>query len=62
MRVILLISVLIFSILLFGCATPMVHDTKTDSYKDRMDCANNLYYQSWKVDDCMIKKHGWKIK
>ncbi len=58
----LLISVLIFSILLFGCATQYVHDTKTDQDDDYMDCAYSVVYNAFAMDDCMLNKHGWRTK
>lgn len=65
------IVTLVITFCVTGCATPMVHNTKTDSYKDKMDCGYDMHEQAYRegkgvifdyVDDCMIIKHGWRYK
>ena len=55
-------------LLLTSCATPLVHDTKTDPHPDTAECINKLWYSSLmgatqqKFDKCMIEEHGWRVK
>ena len=63
---IVITAVIFIFLFLTGCATPLVHDTKTDNYPDTAYCVNKLWYTYWtgptqqKFNNCMTE-HGWTV-